>query len=364
MKSGYFFTFLLITVLFCACLTTAKNVDAVMEMESKDFEVFDIKREGSENISGSNGNGITIEKRAKEASSNDDQLNKGIIEELMRLGCSATTIASALYDGNNNAAISKLYSEMRRLGFSEDQISSISSNGLSLKKGAIYTNNKAIGIWNGKDAYILNSKGNLVKSSSYTKQVKQAIAIRQTRSSNVSITTTNRIIKFVDNIASNKLENSAVNSLSRIHTKAKKGTLALKLLAADIATSNLGAKKFTRNNVFISSDAIKSVLNTDFSRKYIARKDVKVDTLRTALAKGKAILRIRGNNNQWGFIAISKVSKKSVTVYENKKSQKVAISSLSSHLNRKYRFSGVAITYNVKIGKTPSNANLKAATGI
>ncbi|MDR2967104.1 MAG: hypothetical protein LBU74_04080 [Methanobacteriaceae archaeon] len=237
------------------------------------------------------------------------------------------------------------------------------SNTLSLEKGVIYKGKNPVGIWDGKDAYVLSS-GKLVKSPSYTSQVKQGIAKGQIKSSQIGTTSTSKIIKFVNNIASNKVTSSAVNALSKVYTKVNKGTIASKLIAAEIAANNLGASKFRGNNIILSTNAIKTVLNKDVSTKYIARKNVKVNTLNSALTKGKAILRIKNlKDSKWRYITVSKVSSKKVTVYDNKKSQKVAISSLTSYMKKRYTFSGVAITYNVKIGKTPSTANLKTATG-
>jgi hypothetical protein len=326
MKSRNFITIFVITVLFFCCLGTVKNVAAV-----------------------------------ESANATQDELNKKTIAGLLPLNISAKTIALTLYDGN----VSELYSEMRRLGFTEDQIVQISANGLNLKKGAIYEKSKAVGIWNGKDAYILNSAGKLVINRSYATKVKRAITSSQTLSSNVSIATTSKIVKFVNNIASNKVINSAVYSLSRVYTKTNRGSLALKLLAADITTNNLGAKKFSGNNIFISSNAITTVLKGELSKKYIAKKDVKVNTLNSVLSMSKAILRIKNKDNKWQFIAISKISNKKVTVYENNKNQKIVVSSLTPYLkNKKFKFSGVAIAYNMKIGNTPSTANLKAAIGI
>ncbi|MDR2966719.1 MAG: hypothetical protein LBU74_02080 [Methanobacteriaceae archaeon] len=345
MKSRFFIIFLIV-VLFFSSLGACLAYD------------------NSQNES-SNSQGYIVESKAK---TSQDTLDKEIIAGLIALGNNPTTIAINRGYGDDNAAISKLYSEMRRLGFTEDQIAQLAqlgSNGLFLKKGVIYKNNKAIGLWTGTDAYTLNSAGKLVKSSSSTKQVKEAITIGQTLSSKQSLSTTSKIVKFVNNVASNKVINSGVYSLANVYTKANKGSLALKLLAADIITNNLGVKKFTGSNVYISTNAIKSVLNDEFSKKFIARKSIKVSSLKTALAKGKAILQVKKQDNKWHFISISKVSSKKVTVYDNKKSQKVAISSLTPYLSKnKYRFSGVAITYNVKIGQTPSTANLKAAIGI
>ncbi|MCL2114674.1 MAG: hypothetical protein FWH29_00455 [Methanobrevibacter sp.] len=346
-------------------MSAIENVTAAAEIESKNLEVSGTNAKVSENISEPFEISPNIETRLKESNSSEDKTRKNYIAELIRLGSTATTLAHWLYDSADNTAISKLYTEMRRLDFTDEDISQISSNGLSLKRGAIYEKNSAIGIWDGKNAYTLNSAGKLAKSSSYTRQVKQALAIGQTRSSKVSLTAGSKIFKFVNNVASNKVVNSAVNSLSRLYTKTNKGSLALKLLAADISTNNLGSKKFSGKNAYISSNAISSVLNWEVSKRYIARKNIKANTLKTALAKGKAILRVKGSDNKLHFIAISKVSNKKVTVYDNKKSEKVAVNSLTSYLNRKkFRFSGVAITYNVKIGKSPSVNNLKSAIGI
>jgi len=332
MKSRYFFTIFVIAALLFCCLGTVKNV------------------------------------AASDSNATQDARNKETIAGLIALNSSDRTIAATIYDSADNAAVSKLYSDLRRLKFSENQIYQLaqnSANGVSLKKGTIYEKNKAVGIWNGKNAYVLNSAGKLTINRSYNTKIKKSIAIGQTISTKVSVTTTSKLVKFVNNVASNKVTNSAVYSLSRVYTKTNRGSLALKLVAADIAASNLGAKKFSGNNVYISSNAIKTVLNGEVSKKYIARKNIKVNTLKTALTKGKAILRVKGQDKKFHFIAISKVSNKKVRVYANKNSQKVALSSLTSYLNKKkFKFSGLAITYNVKIGKTPSTANLKAAIGI
>ena len=239
------------------------------------------------------------------------------------------------------------------------------SDKLSLNKGVIYKGNNVVGIWDGKYAYTLNSAGQLVKSSTYTSQVKQAIAKGQITSSKVGTTTTSKLVKFVNNIASNKITNSAVYALSKIYSKVNKGTIASKLLAAEITANNLGAKKFSGNNIYISANAIKSVLNKDVSKKYIARKNIKVNALKTVFAKGKSILVVKNiKSKKWHYIAVSKVANKKFTVYDNKNSKKVTIKSLTSFMKNKYKFSGVGITYNVKIGKTPNTAYLKALTGI
>jgi len=235
------------------------------------------------------------------------------------------------------------------------------ANKISLEKGVIYKGKNPVGIWDGKDAYVLSS-GKLVKSSSYTKQIKQAIASGQFTSSAVTTTRTASIVKFVNNVQSKKITNSAVNALSRIYKKVSRGTIAYKLISAEIKANNLGPRKFVGNNILISTNAIRTVLRNDVSTKYIARKSVKVNTLRTALAKGPAILRVNKNKSQ--FITISKTSNKRVTLFENNKSQKVAINSLASTLTKKkYKFSGMAITFNVKVGKSATVANQKAATG-
>jgi hypothetical protein len=253
----------------------------------------------------------------------------------------------SLYYPNNNTA-------------SSDNV----NDSFSLNKGVIYIGSKSVGIWNGKDAYTLNSAGKLVKSSSYTVHVNQAITNNQTKNTTISSTATFKIVKFVNNVASNKVVNSAVYSLARLDIKQNKSTLSFKLLTNDIINSNLGAKEFTKNNVYLSTNALKNVLNNDVSKKYIARRNVKVNNLKNILSKGKAVLRVKNiKDNTWKYIAISKVSNKKVTVYDNKKSQKIDVKSLVSHM-KKYKFSGVAITYNVKAGKTPSNTYLKGVTGI
>lgn len=240
------------------------------------------------------------------------------------------------------------------------------NSSLSLKNGVIYKDNKAVGFWNGKNAYTLNSAGKLILSSSYTNQIKQAIDKGQIARSNIGTTTTSKIIKFVNNIASNKIKNSAVEAVSKIYTKVKKGTIATKLIAADIAAKNLGARKFSGNNIYLSTNAIKTVLNTDVSKKYIARKTVKANTLKTALKKGKAILRVKNlKSNKWQFIAISKLSNKKVTVFDKATKKTTNINSLPSYLKKKYKFSsGIAITFGVKVGKSPTLKLLKGSTGI
>jgi len=332
MKSRYFLTIFFILVLSFSCLSTINSVAASDSNSTQEFP------------------------------------SKETIAGLIDLGVSDKTLALHCYGNSSNSAISKLYTDLRQIGFKENQISKLSQNsdnGLSLKKGAIYEKNKAIGIWNGKDAYTLNSAGKLVISKSYTSKVKKSIAIGQTLSTKVSTSTTTKTVKFVNNVASNKVTNSAVYSLSRVYTQTNRGSLALKLLAADIATGNLGAKKFSGSNVYISTNAIVTVLNGEVSKKYIANKEVKQNTLKSALEKGKAILRIKGADNKFHFIAISKVSNQKVTVYDNKNKQSIAINSLSSYLTKKkFKFSGVAITFNEKIGNTPSTDYLKATIGV
>lgn len=239
------------------------------------------------------------------------------------------------------------------------------SDNLSLKKGVIYKNNKEVGFWDGKNAYTINSAGVIVISSSYTTQIKEAIAKGQIASSSISTTTTSKILNFLDKIGKNTVKNSAVDSLARIYTKADKRAIGFKLLTFELATGNLGKNKFVGNNVYISSNAIKCVLNDKVSKKYIGRKNIKLNSLKSVVGKGKSILRIKGKDNKMHFIAISKVSNKKVTVYDNTKTnKKVAIGSLVSYLKKNYKFSGVAITYNLKVGKSPSSNILKGATGI
>jgi hypothetical protein len=237
------------------------------------------------------------------------------------------------------------------------------SSSLSLKKGVIYKNNKVVGIWDGNNAYTLNSAGRFAVSSSYTNQVKQALDKGQITPSKISATSISRMTKFINNVASNRIVNSAVESTSKIYTRANKRTIAFKLIADDIANSNLG--KSHGNNRYISTNAIKNVLSKEVNKKYIARKNIKVSNLKSVLDKGRAVLRVKKADNRWYFISISKVSNKRVTVWDNKKSQRIAVNSLTSHFKKnKYRFSGVAITYNVKAGKVPTTNNLKVARGL
>jgi hypothetical protein len=54
-----------------------------------------------------------------------------------------------------------------------------------------------------------------------------------------------------------------------------------------------------------------------------------------------------------------------LTIYDNKKIKKVAISDIKSYLNKTYKFtSGIAITYNSELNKAISVSTLKKATGI
>ena len=90
-----------------------------------------------------------------------------------------------------------------------------------------------------------------------------------------------------------------------------------------------------------------------------------MNSLKYALAKGKTIIRIKNKNNKQEFLAISKVSKKNVSVYVHKKSEKIPVNSLGSYLKKKkFRFSGIAILYNMKHGDNPSTRVLKSKIGI
>lgn len=269
-----------------------------------------------------------------------------------------------------NAAKTNLGTGMRQLGFSESEIETTLANitwvsTISLKKGVIYEDKKSIGVWDGKSAYVLNSAGKLVKSTSYTTQTRDAIGSGKIISSKLSTKDTSKIVKFTNNVVSGKILSSAAYSLSRILTNHKKGTLAFRALSYDIAIGNFNNKRFSKFNIYISTNAVKKVLNEYGSNKYIGRKSISVNGLKSASKKGATILRTKSKDNKWRFITISKLSKGKVTVFDNKKSNKVSINSIKSYLKKNYKsVSGTAITFAVKIGKTPNTKHLNSALGI
>ena len=111
----------------------------------------------------------------------------------------AATISSSMYGSPDSASIAKVLSEMQRLGFTQQQIAQFSAtinngtntwnrsnttngnNGLNasghplvtVTKGIMYNEKgRTFGIWDGKDAYVINSKKKLVKNASWTKTIK------------------------------------------------------------------------------------------------------------------------------------------------------------------------------------------------
>lgn len=304
-----------------------------------------------------------------------DKTGQRIFDELLKRAEEAKSKGGSAFED----AKTGLVTGMTQLGFSDREIETTLANigkrggnsssnletMVSLKKGIIYNGKNPIGVWDGNSAYVLNSAGKLVKNTDYTNNLKNAIKSGKIPLSNLATNVTSKIVKFTNNIQSGKVLNSGAYSLSRILTKDKKGTLIFRALSVDIANGKFNSKRFSKDNIYISTNALKKVLNDYSSTKYIARKSVSVSELKSASKKGKTILRVKSKDKKWHFITISKVSNGKVTVYDNKKSKKISDSSLKSYLKKYYKFtSGTAITYSVKIGKTPNIKHLNDAIGI
>ena len=382
MKSKFFVSIFLFSVLLFSTISCCVGATV-----TKDNVFSDINEKIS---SDQESDEVSITTKKMQLVDRDMSLNWTIWNHMLG-GKSAEEIAKVIYGKSDSASVTVLFSEMDRLGFPEywknklqqtysrdyssenNNIGSLEpynsgNNGkskLTLNKGVIYDGSKVIGIWNGVQAYKINTKGKLVISPSYTNQVKEAINNGQTTNTKISTTITSKIVNFVNKVSSNKVVNSAVYSLSKIYTKTNKGTLAFKLITADITNNNFGAKKFTGSNVYISTNAIQNVLKENVSKKYTSRRNIQIKQLKSVVEKGNSILRVSNvKNNKWYFLTISKVSNKKVTLYDTKNSKKIGINSLTSYLKKNYKFSGTAITYNVKLGKTPNSKFLKDATGI
>ena len=107
------------------------------------------------------------------------------------------------------------------------------------------------------------------------------------------------------------------------------------------------------------------MLNDYGSKKYIVRNSVNFSGLEKASKNGKAILRVKDKNKKWKYIAISKTTSNKVTIYDNKKSKKIATKDINFYLSKNYKFtSGIAITFNSKVGKAINVKTLKKATAI
>ena len=94
-----------------------------------------------------------------------------------------------------------------------------------------------------------------------------------------------------------------------------KANLAFQALATDIVSGNFSTKNFVGKNAHISAYAVKSVLNSYASSKYIARKNVKVEDLKKIVANGKTILIIESNKKKL-FITTFKATGSNATIYE------------------------------------------------
>ena len=166
-----------------------------------------------------------------------------IITNMINGGYSATSIANNIIGKVDSAAVSQLITEMRRLGFTEQQInyvwtspggggytggnnngngsgnnnSSGNNNGgnanqvmddptVTVKKGVIYNaGGKAFGLWDGKEAYVINSKGKLVKNASWTKKIINKYKALQSKDPKIKLTKVDskilsKVISFVKSV--------------------------------------------------------------------------------------------------------------------------------------------------------------------